>query len=96
MIVSVTAIERQAIRRGKEYADAVKATGKVSGDCIEIDDLEFKAILDRFPSKLGLGDLVEIAVKPIAKLLQMDCLETDGSLKPESPCAQRRDWLNSI
>jgi hypothetical protein len=43
----------------------------------------------------GAGDLIEKIVKPIAKLLKMDCLDGNG-LKPESPCAKRRDAMNKV
>jgi len=46
--------------------------------------------------KRGLGDLIEAAVKPIAVALKLDCLDQQQKLKPESPCAQRRDRLNKI
>lgn len=45
-------------------------------------------------SRLRLGDKVERAVKPIAKALGLPCLDKDGNLKPDSPCAKRRDKLN--
>ena len=44
--------------------------------------------------RLQLGTLVERAVKPLAKALGLPCLEKDGTLKPQSPCAARRDRLN--
>jgi len=42
----------------------------------------------------GLGDLVEKIAKPIAKLLRLKCHEKNGTLKPQSPCAKRRNKLN--
>lgn len=42
------------------------------------------------------GDKVEKLVKPIAKALNLPCLDDDGKLKPESPCAKRRDKLNEL
>jgi hypothetical protein len=44
--------------------------------------------------RLQLGTVIETLAKPIAKLLNMDCLERDGTLKPRSPCAEKRDSLN--
>jgi len=41
-----------------------------------------------------LGTKIEHAVKPIAVALKLDCLDEEKRLKPESPCGQRRDWLN--
>ena len=43
----------------------------------------------------GLGDVVERLAKPIAVALKMPCLDAKRELKPESPCAKRRDKLNS-
>ena len=42
------------------------------------------------------GDAVEKLAKPIAKALRLPCLKKDGSLKPESECAKRRDRLNRL
>ena len=44
----------------------------------------------------GLGDLVEKIAKPIAKALHMPCLDEQHKLRPESPCAKRRDALNKM
>lgn len=44
----------------------------------------------------GLGDIVERAVKPIAKMLRLPCLDKDGTLRPASPCAKRRNALNKL
>jgi hypothetical protein len=47
--------------------------------------------------KLGLGDMVAKIATPIAKALNMDCIDkATGQLKPESPCAQRKAALNKI
>ena len=45
---------------------------------------------------VGLGDRVEKAVKPIAKALDLRCLDKEGNLLPDSRCARRRDWLNRV
>jgi hypothetical protein len=42
----------------------------------------------------GLGDLVEAAVKPVAKALGLSCLDANYHLRPGTPCAKRRDALN--
>lgn len=43
----------------------------------------------------GLGDVVERAVKPVARALNLDCLDkATGALKPTSRCAKRRDAMN--
>jgi hypothetical protein len=46
--------------------------------------------------RLLLGDKVEAIVKPLAKALNLPCLDTGGQLRPESGCAKRRDWLNGL
>lgn len=43
-----------------------------------------------------LGDLVEKLVKPIAVALHLPCLDENRKLKPDSPCADRRDALNKV
>lgn len=45
---------------------------------------------------LGLGDRIEILAKPIAKAFHMPCLDDKDMLKPESPCAKRRDKANEL
>lgn len=47
-------------------------------------------------SSTGLGDMVEKLAKPIAKALRLKCLDGNGQLKPESGCAKRKAWLNSL
>lgn len=47
-------------------------------------------------SPAGLGDVVERIAKPIARALNLPCLDSNYSLKPESPCAKRRDTLNKM
>jgi hypothetical protein len=44
----------------------------------------------------GLGDLVERAVKPIAVAMKLPCLDKEKRLRPDSPCARRRDRLNAL
>lgn len=41
-----------------------------------------------------VGTMIEHTVKPIAKALKLDCLDEQAQLKPQSPCAKRRDWLD--
>ena len=46
------------------------------------------------PAK-GLGDVVERLAKPVAKALNLPCLDkSTGRLRPESGCAKRRDRMN--
>jgi hypothetical protein len=49
------------------------------------------------PELTGLGDVVERVAHPIAKALNLPCLDkTTDTLKPESPCAKRRDAMNRL
>jgi len=48
------------------------------------------------PHKMGLGDIIEILAKPVARALKLSCLDGEGKLKPESGCAKRRDALNRL
>lgn len=45
---------------------------------------------------LRLGDKLEKLFKPIARALKLPCLDANADLKPESPCAKRRDRLNEL
>lgn len=45
----------------------------------------------------GLGDVIEKIAHPIAAALKLPCLDAQtGTLKPESPCAKRRDAMNRM
>ena len=44
----------------------------------------------------GLGDIVERLAKPVAVSLKLPCLDENKKLRPESPCAKRRDALNRL
>lgn len=50
--------------------------------------------LKRVLMKARLGTRIERAVKPVAMALRLPCLDRDGQLKPDSPCAKRRDALD--
>ena len=47
-------------------------------------------------NKPGLGDIIERLAKPIAVALRLPCLDENKNLRPESPCAKRRDALNKL
>lgn len=47
-------------------------------------------------SPLGLGDVIEIAAKPIARALRLKCLDDKGNLKPDSGCAKRKAKANRV
>lgn len=48
------------------------------------------------PDNKGLGDLIEILAKPVAQVLNLNCLDDKGQLRPESNCARRKRMLNRI
>lgn len=54
------------------------------------------AFSKKLAKKLRIGDRVELFVKPIAKAIGHPCLDESGKLKPNSPCAKRRDFLNGV
>jgi hypothetical protein len=44
---------------------------------------------------LGLGDVVHAVAGPIGKAVHWPCVDqATGNLKPGSPCARARTWLN--
>jgi hypothetical protein len=45
---------------------------------------------------MKLGDAIEKAVKPVAQVLNLPCLDQYGNLRPESGCAKRRDSINKF
>jgi hypothetical protein len=46
-------------------------------------------------ASMGVGDIVGKVATPIARALKMACIdETTSDLKPDSPCAKRKQWLN--
>ena len=74
----LTPAERQALR----HADAAARAA----------NLAQVAHLPRRPR--GLGNVIEGLIKPVARVLGLSCLDSTGRLKPDSPCARRRDALN--
>ncbi len=42
----------------------------------------------------GVGDIVHVVVKPIAKVINSPCLDKDGNLIPDSPCGKKVTSLN--
>lgn len=45
----------------------------------------------------GLGDVVEKLAHPIAVALWLQCMDKETkALRPDSPCAKRRDAMNRI
>ena len=62
------------------------------GNCIECGGKPEGYI----PPARGLGDVIEKLAHPIAVALKLPCLDSTGTLKPESPCAKRRDAMNRM
>jgi hypothetical protein len=88
--------KRQSKRRGVGFLAAIMAAGKLNGRTIAIDYAHFRQILSEHPSRRGIGDRLEALIKPFAKAFRIRCLDLAGNLKPESRCAKRRDFLNSL
>lgn len=80
-------------------SEALAIATRGVGDELEFDPRALGELRAKHakPPRRGLGDLVEKAVKPVAKALQLPCLDPQtGQLKPESGCAKRRAALNRI
>lgn len=45
---------------------------------------------------MKLGDAVETVAKPIAKALNLPCLDQQGNLRPESGCGRRKERWNNV
>jgi hypothetical protein len=43
---------------------------------------------------IKLGNAIEVVAKPVARALNLSCLDEHGQLKPESGCGKRRDAIN--
>lgn len=56
---------------------------------------DFECLHGRAWGFVGLGDMVERIVKPVAQALRLPCYDK-GELKPESECAKRRGQLNKL
>lgn len=97
MIIKNHVIERDAAHRPEGFIEAMRAAGKEARSGVDLHVHDMIKVYNAFPENKprGLGDVVEKIAHPIAKAMGLPCIdkETD-SLKPESPCAKRRDWLN--
>lgn len=48
-----------------------------------------------YPTPKGLGDAIAAVATPIARALGMPCVDkATGQLKPDSPCAKRKEAAN--
>ncbi len=45
---------------------------------------------------VGLGDVVEVIAKPVAKAFRLGCIDEKGKLREDSKCAKRREFLNKL
>lgn len=52
--------------------------------------------LKKVLQKVKPGTMIERLVKPVGRAMGLPCYEKDGRLKPESPCAKRRDMLDGV
>ena len=69
--------------------DEVWKHGKRVGNDLQLDEDQAK--------RLGLGDMVEKVAHPVAYLFNLPCLDAEKKgLRPDSPCAKRRDALNDL
>lgn len=99
MIVPISlAVIREHGAERPGYIEAVLALAKnVNGDRAEIELEDLNRATAEHPaagSIRGLGDVVEKIAHPIAKALHLPCVDPVKGLRPDSPCAKRRDWLN--
>lgn len=104
-------IRRLAERREAGLENTIRSMGKVTEAGVVIEHVALFAALGEHPRllvqparvvvpsagipKRGLGDMFEVAAKPVAKVLGLPCLDAQGRLKPDSGCAKRRDALNA-
>jgi hypothetical protein len=45
---------------------------------------------------IGLGSALETILRPIAKVLKLNCHDANGHLKPNTPCHERKLKLNAL
>lgn len=83
-----------ASQRGDDCAAAFLAQAKKEGAMLSLPEEQWREIARKYPRRTGLGDLIEKAVKPIAKAMHHPCLDEQAQLRPGSPCAKIRDALN--
>lgn len=108
MRLRISKIKERAKDRPPGYVEAVLSRGVIDGDFLEIsnealDDLRVtyrppeQAIptASQAQAKRGLGDIVAMVATPIARALKLPCIDpATQNLRPDSPCARRKAWLN--
>ncbi len=84
------------------YVEACLAAGKMKrspdGPVLEFSDGDHARLRAEFAPGKGLGDRLHELFGPIGRAVHWPCLKGDGStdLKPGSPCARARAWLNKV
>ena len=103
MRLRVTKIEERASERPPGYLEAVLSRGVIDGEFLEIPDEALAELRDIYrdplpaPPRRGLGDLVAMVATPIARALNLPCIDPETQdLRPDSPCARRKAWLNGV
>lgn len=100
MLIRHAQIESVAQLHGSRIIARVREISSESEAGFEVDSRKWEELIaemSRTPKPVGIGDIIERLAKPIAKALGLPCLdEKTGGLKPESPCAKRRDALNRL
>ena len=99
MKIRITEIYKTAAERPEGYAEHVISEGEIIGDYLEISSeslAKLRAIYRPVkPAPIGLGDIVASVATPIARALRLPCIDpATQELRPESPCARRKAWLN--
>lgn len=92
-------LEEKAKMRKDGYMNAVLASSrKIDDEYYEINDKERDRLVKEYPVvTLGLGDMVGTIATPIARGLNMGCIDKEtNELRPDSPCAKRKKLLNSL
>lgn len=106
MKLALAKIHAVAKDRPPGYYEAVTARGTIEVDYLEISSealSELRAIYRTpadtppTPMKRGMGDLVAAVATPIARALQLPCIDpATRDLRPESACAKRKEKLNRL
>lgn len=84
------------------YEEDLRRTGQIEirngREIVILTDSQYADMAVRFAldNKMkGLGDLMGKFATPIARVLGLDCIDKQtNQLRPESPCAKRKAWLN--
>jgi hypothetical protein len=106
MRLRIAKIEARSAERPAGYVEAVLSRGVIDGEWLEISPealAELRATYrpasqpapEPTRPRHGLGDLVAMVATPIARALRLPCIDpATKDLRPGSPCARRKAWLN--